>query len=44
MHDSREQLKKISLNFILILGCMLLAVTGQSAERMVLCEEFTNKY
>ncbi len=44
MMSSMDKIMKTSLNFALILGCLFSAVVVQSAERVVLCEEFTNRY
>lgn len=42
--NSMDEIMKTGLNLVLILGCLLGATVAQSAERVVLCEEFTNRY
>ncbi len=44
MRISREHIMKISLRILVLVTCLVGAAPGQSAERVVLGEEFTNRY
>lgn len=44
MMDSVANIVNMCLKITLILSCLFGAATASSGERMVLCEEFTNRY